>query len=206
EVILLVACADIILKIFCTLSKTAQELEKFGHRWRLWKLFLFQGASWSVTEIIKLCTDGVIKVVLGSIAAGGFLRNENGEWIIDFNRFLGECSVFDAELWGILDGLSLIHDSSFAEVMMQTNNLEVVKAIQETSSSILNSALISCIHHLLENVGPWGIQHILRKFNNVVDCIAKLAFDTRHGLKVFKEIPRDVLATSPVVLSSGNLP
>ncbi|MBA0660059.1 hypothetical protein Goklo_012113, partial [Gossypium klotzschianum] len=101
----------------------------------------------------ELCTDGVIKVDLGSIAAEGFLRNENGEWIIDFNRFLGECSIFDAELWGILDGLSLIHDSSFAGVMMQTDNLEVVKAIQETSSSILNSALISRIHHLLENVG-----------------------------------------------------
>ncbi|MFQ6640379.1 hypothetical protein Gotur_014585, partial [Gossypium turneri] len=126
-----------------------------------------------------LCTDGIIKVDFGSIAVGGFLRNENGEWIINFNRFLGECSIFDAELWRILDGLSLIHDSSFAGVMMQTDNLE--------------------------NVGPWGIQHILREFNNVVDCIAKLAFDTRHGLKVFKEIPREVLATSPVVLSSGNL-
>ncbi|MBA0854388.1 hypothetical protein Goshw_029875, partial [Gossypium schwendimanii] len=30
----------------------------------------------------------------------------DGLWIAGYNRYLGFCSVFDAELWGILDGLT----------------------------------------------------------------------------------------------------
>ncbi|MBA0862514.1 hypothetical protein Goshw_009528, partial [Gossypium schwendimanii] len=35
--------------------------------------------------------------------ATGTVRNRNGKWIFGFNRFLGSYSVFEAELWGILD-------------------------------------------------------------------------------------------------------
>ncbi|MFQ6660982.1 hypothetical protein Gotur_029293 [Gossypium turneri] len=211
--------------------------------WRIWKnqnLFLFQRATWSAHEIIKvsytwakqfasfhrknltkqqeprlitlmpdrwiqLCTDGEIKVDSGYAAAGGILRHGNGVWIMGFNRYLGACLIFDIELWGILDGLTLIQDSSFADVIIQMDSLKVVKAIQDTSSMALNSALIRQIHHLLANVGPWAIQHIPKEFNKSADCIAKLALDTRQSLKVFKEILRDVLVISPVVAVSGNL-
>ncbi|MBA0696307.1 hypothetical protein Goari_002867 [Gossypium aridum] len=34
---------------------------------------------------------------------GEVLRDHNGKWIIGFNRRLGKCSIFEVELWGILD-------------------------------------------------------------------------------------------------------
>ncbi|MBA0767614.1 hypothetical protein Gotri_016479, partial [Gossypium trilobum] len=77
--------------------------------------------------------------------------------------------------------------------------LKVVKAIQETFSTISNSVLIKRNHHLLKNVGPWTIQHIRREFDNIANYITKLT------LKVFKEIPREVLEVSPIDLVSGNL-
>ncbi|MBA0833770.1 hypothetical protein Goarm_006192 [Gossypium armourianum] len=41
------------------------------------------------------------------LAVGGTVINRNGDWIFGFTRFLGSCLVFEAELWGILDGLSI---------------------------------------------------------------------------------------------------
>ncbi|MBA0727550.1 hypothetical protein Golax_000528 [Gossypium laxum] len=40
----------------------------------------------------------------------GILRDNHGEWIIGFCRQLGKCLMLDAELWGILDGLSLVQE------------------------------------------------------------------------------------------------
>ncbi|MBA0559067.1 hypothetical protein Golob_016047 [Gossypium lobatum] len=37
-------------------------------------------------------------------------RHGNRMWIMGYKRFLGECSNFDAELWGIIDKLDLIQN------------------------------------------------------------------------------------------------
>ncbi|KAH1089304.1 hypothetical protein J1N35_016561 [Gossypium stocksii] len=66
-----------------------------------------------------------------------------------YKRFMGECSVFDAELWGIIDKLDLIQDRQYVEVMIQVDSLETVKAIQNPSSTASNSTLIRRIHQLL---------------------------------------------------------
>ncbi|MBA0790173.1 hypothetical protein Gohar_014838, partial [Gossypium harknessii] len=39
---------------------------------------------------------------------GGIVRGQAGNWVFSFNRFSGSCSVFEAELWGILDGLDIL--------------------------------------------------------------------------------------------------
>ncbi|MBA0586918.1 hypothetical protein Gorai_000059, partial [Gossypium raimondii] len=84
-------------------------------------------------------------------AAGRVIRNRNGECIMRYNRHLGKCSVLDAELWGILDGLTLIHDRQYAGVMIQTDNLEAVKIIQDSSLTSSNFVLIRRVHLLLVN-------------------------------------------------------
>ncbi|MFQ6620002.1 hypothetical protein Gotur_000429 [Gossypium turneri] len=48
-------------------------------------------------------SDGAIKINIGCSVAGEVLRDHNGKWIIGFNRRLGKCSIFEVELWGILD-------------------------------------------------------------------------------------------------------
>ncbi|MBA0811052.1 hypothetical protein Gohar_002987 [Gossypium harknessii] len=55
-----------------------------------------------------LKTDGAIKINRGCIATGGVLRDHNGSWILGFNCRLGKCLVFEAELWGILNGVMLV--------------------------------------------------------------------------------------------------
>ncbi|MBA0819741.1 hypothetical protein Gohar_022303 [Gossypium harknessii] len=57
---------------------------------------------------IQLSSDGTVKINTSCVVVGGALKDQNREWIFGFNRRLGKCSVFEAELWGILDGVTLV--------------------------------------------------------------------------------------------------
>ncbi|KAA3489715.1 Non-LTR retroelement reverse transcriptase [Gossypium australe] len=49
-------------------------------------------------EWTYLNTDGAVRVDSGAAAAGGVLRDKNVEWILGYNKYLGNCSTLDAEL------------------------------------------------------------------------------------------------------------
>lgn len=121
---------------------------------------------------IKLCTDGAVQAVSRSSAVEGVLRYGNGDWIMGYNKFLGECSVFDAELWGILDELSLIQDRCFEGVMIQANSLDVIKVIWESFLTNSNTTIIRRIQQFLVKVGHWDMQHIPRELNKITDHLA----------------------------------
>ncbi|MBA0659730.1 hypothetical protein Goklo_011837, partial [Gossypium klotzschianum] len=111
---------------------------------------------------INLCTDVAVQIVSGGAATGG----------------------------DILDGLALIQNRCYDGVLIQIDSLEVVKAIQDSFLSSLNSALIRGIHHLLLKARSWGIQHFPKDCNKTADCLAKIAIDTNQKLMIFYEILR----------------
>ncbi|MBA0609009.1 hypothetical protein Godav_021148 [Gossypium davidsonii] len=57
-----------------------------------------------------LNTDGSVRLENDSASAGQIVLDHVGNWIFGFNRFLESYSVFDAKLWGILDGLDILID------------------------------------------------------------------------------------------------
>ncbi|KAH1047349.1 hypothetical protein J1N35_038133 [Gossypium stocksii] len=57
---------------------------------------------------IKLNMDGAVWVDSGFTTAGGVMHDMKENWILEFNRFLGVCSVLEAKLWGIFKSLSLL--------------------------------------------------------------------------------------------------
>ncbi|MBA0678334.1 hypothetical protein Goari_019688 [Gossypium aridum] len=59
---------------------------------------------------VYLNTDGSLRLENDSASAGQIVRDHVGNWIFGFNRFLETYSVFDAKLWGILDGLDILID------------------------------------------------------------------------------------------------
>ncbi|MBA0552217.1 hypothetical protein Golob_023047, partial [Gossypium lobatum] len=75
-------------------------------------------------------------------------------------------------------------------VRIQSNSVEVVKAIQDFSLTSSNSAVIRCIYHLLVNTKSWVIQHFPRDCNKIANCLAEMALDTNQGLKTCDEIPK----------------
>ncbi|MBA0647793.1 hypothetical protein Goklo_015611, partial [Gossypium klotzschianum] len=74
------------------------------------------------------------------------------------------CSVFDVELWGILDGLTLLQDRDLNKILIQTDNLE-----------------------------HWVVRHVPREVNLVVDRIAKMVFVDLEGVNVLATTPTDLL-------------
>ncbi|MBA0763079.1 hypothetical protein Gotri_012596 [Gossypium trilobum] len=62
----------------------------------------------SLIDWVCLRTDGSIKIDEGFAATGGFVRDHNGRWIVGFSKYLGNCTVMEAELWGILEGLNIM--------------------------------------------------------------------------------------------------
>ncbi|MBA0878438.1 hypothetical protein Goshw_000096, partial [Gossypium schwendimanii] len=76
--------------------------------WHIWKnkiFYIFQGSSWSVEEIIKGSLSWAKQY---GLSPKGVLKDDWGKWILGFNRRLGRGTIFEAELWGMLDGLSLL--------------------------------------------------------------------------------------------------
>ncbi|KAK5832537.1 hypothetical protein PVK06_016339 [Gossypium arboreum] len=65
--------------------------------------------------------------------------------------------------------------------------------------------ILQRIHHLLENLGSWTIEHSPRDFSKVVDYLAKIAIDTSFRLKLFADILKEVLPLSSTGQTSGNI-
>ncbi|MBA0729038.1 hypothetical protein Golax_022983 [Gossypium laxum] len=185
--------------------------------WRIWKsrnMFVFQGISWSVEEIIKIyfswakqysSVSSISKfeaqrtlpnwpisnswVYWIFAAAKGCMRDHKGERIIGFARYLGNCSVLDAELWGILDGLNLMADRCFQNVLIQTDSIKAIKAIMEDVTSISNSTIIRRIHQMLKKLEQWKIQHVPNGSNLIADSLAKIVCIRSLGLRLFVDRP-----------------
>ncbi|MBA0573916.1 hypothetical protein Golob_001164, partial [Gossypium lobatum] len=72
---------------------------------------------------VHINIDGVVQLDLGLVVAGGVVCDENRDWVFGYNRYLGKCSIFYVELWGILDGLKLIQRRGHDRVIIQSHGL-----------------------------------------------------------------------------------
>ncbi|MBA0763333.1 hypothetical protein Gotri_012789 [Gossypium trilobum] len=86
---------------------------------------------------VSLSTNSSVRFDEGFAIDGGCVRDHNGEWIIGFAKYLGNFTVLEAELWGILDGLKLILDRRFEKIPIQTDSIEAINVILEDSSGTL---------------------------------------------------------------------
>ncbi|MBA0870153.1 hypothetical protein Goshw_008466, partial [Gossypium schwendimanii] len=74
--------------------------------------------------------------------AGSMLWDQLGNWILGFNRYLGKCSPFEAELWGILDELFLLLNKGYKRATIETDNLDVVQALIDIGLEDLGITLL----------------------------------------------------------------
>ncbi|MBA0550442.1 hypothetical protein Golob_021390, partial [Gossypium lobatum] len=139
--------------------------------------------------------DGAVKLNTDIIFVG-VLQKLNGECIIGYDHYyyLGVCLVFETELRGILDDLVVLQRQGLNRVLIQIDNLQVVKLIQESQSASANSSLVRRVLQLLKLVGYWRIrQYVPREENRVVDSSAKMASDKKKDVRIFEEVPEKLL-------------
>lgn len=67
---------------------------------------------------VYLNIDGSDRSEVDFVSTGGIVRDKVGNWIFGFNRFLGSCSMFKVELWGILDGLDILINRDYDNVLV----------------------------------------------------------------------------------------
>lgn len=80
---------------------------------------------------VQLFVDGAMKRYTGKAATGGVIRDEDNNWVLGFNHFLGTCTPFEVELWGFHDGMLLMLEKGYKRGKILMDNLDVVKALSE---------------------------------------------------------------------------
>ncbi|KAE8721305.1 Phospholipase D gamma 3 [Hibiscus syriacus] len=71
---------------------------------------------------VKVNTDCGHCLPSGLVTCRRVLRDCEGAWVSGFAKLIGRCSALDAELWGILEGLSLPWDLGFRSVVVESDS------------------------------------------------------------------------------------
>ncbi|MBA0765640.1 hypothetical protein Gotri_014800, partial [Gossypium trilobum] len=176
---------DMVQRIYCILLEIAQQLRK--SRNRSYQEQLTRG--WTF-----LNTDSAVQMESGDATVRRIMCGEKGDWVFGYNQFIGKCSIFYAKLWGILDGLKLIQRRDHDKVIIESDYLEVIKAIHRSVSKTSKSIMIRRIHQILSQEGQWILHHILKEHNQSADHLAKLAFaKKKEDLQLIDIPPKEVL-------------
>lgn len=91
--------------------------------------------------------------------AGRLVRDKNGKWLWGYTRSLGRCSVLEAELWQILDGLDLLWKHGYRNIVVESNNAAAVKLLMNEGNARQSISVARRIRSILKP--PVAMEHIL---------------------------------------------
>ncbi|KAE8722775.1 hypothetical protein F3Y22_tig00013680pilonHSYRG00102 [Hibiscus syriacus] len=124
---------------------------------------------------------------------GGLLRNHLGEWIIGFSKAIEICSIPDAELQGIYEGLRIARDKNWKKVIVEMDCMDVLEVLKQkpgirgiSSLSPHVAALVYC---------SWNVvfRHTSRECNRVADDMSKLTLSLPFGFRSYLTPPTAVV-------------
>ena len=114
--------------------------------------------------VVKLNIDVVCKGPFYLAAAGGVLKDSNGKWLSGFMFKIGNCTPVEAELWAILEGLKFVWDTSHRRLILESDSLTAILAIQGGHELVGNCHLL--VHRIREMLSRgWSVklQHVFRE-------------------------------------------
>ncbi|KAK5795421.1 hypothetical protein PVK06_036687 [Gossypium arboreum] len=111
---------------------------------------------------VHLFIDGAMARASENASAGGVVRDRDVNWILGFTHYLGRCSPLEAELWGILDGILILLNKGYKRVRIQTDNLEVVRALKMEETVDLGITLLRRIKRVLHSEDQWETKYVIR--------------------------------------------
>ncbi|KAK5843088.1 hypothetical protein PVK06_005519 [Gossypium arboreum] len=101
--------------------------------------------------------------------------------------------TFGVELWGILDGIFILLNRGHKKVKIQTNNLEVVRALTMEENVNFDITLLRRVKRVLFSEDQWVIKYVPRECNLIADQLAKISLSWQTSLQIF-EFPPIVVA------------
>ncbi|KAK9005628.1 hypothetical protein V6N11_043053 [Hibiscus sabdariffa] len=101
----------------------------------------------------------------------------------------GICSITEAEIWGVVEGLHHAWRLDLRRVWIELDNANVVKLFERRS---VRHGYLSLLHHV-DRMLEWDwdvcFSYVLHEANSVVDCLAKYGFIVDRGGQVFSHPP-----------------
>ena len=142
---------------------------------------------------MKLNTDGASHGNPGPAAAGGALRNGEGEWCGGFAVNIGSCTAPLAELWGVYYGLVVAWEKGVRRLEVEVDSMMVMEfltiGIGDTHPL---SFLVRLCHGFLTRDWLVRFVHVYREANRLADGLANLAFTLPFGFHSFVVAPIEV--------------
>lgn len=108
-------------------------------------------------------------------STGGLICYRYGIWIAEFSKNIGCCSIINAEMWGVLDGLHLAWNLGIEKLVLEMDSIEAIQLIQTNSTEQHHSVVLRAIKGLLQLDWIIQIKHEFRDGNKVVDGLAQMA-------------------------------
>lgn len=131
---------------------------------------------------VKVNTDATFDKDTGLMACGGLVRDSDGRWLGGFSKNLSKGSIFEAEIWGILEGIKLVWDLGFRKVVVEADSLGAINLCDNIVDSLSARRL------LLMEIQRWKMKewrivfrHQFREGNRATDCLAGLSRVIQEG-------------------------
>ncbi|KAL5772198.1 hypothetical protein ACOSQ2_012122 [Xanthoceras sorbifolium] len=142
---------------------------------------------------IKLNIDGSVRNCDRSIAADGAFRRYDMSWVGGFIVKIGVGSIFEAELWGLLEGLRYAWTAGIKDLIVESDSLEVVNLVNGVLSP--NHPYFNIAQEcILLLAADWkcSINHVYREANRLADGLAVLGHDLVLGTHFLDSMPTQI--------------
>ncbi|KAK8653119.1 hypothetical protein V6N13_127134 [Hibiscus sabdariffa] len=116
-------------------------------------------SSWLPPPLLwfKLNSDGARHKVSGFASCGGLIRDNMGQCIHGFVKFIRICSVVEAELWGLFVDLTCAKNMSLNQVTVECDNMKDLRLVQQQSTSHGRMLILTHIKELFSAKLGYGI-------------------------------------------------
>lgn len=145
---------------------------------------------------MKINVDAAVTVGQNWFALGMVVRNHLGQYITGrMMKFSGEVLVVEAEMIGILEALSWANDSIPGRVIVESDSLISVQAVQQDKENLLEVGDITqqC-RDLLQSNDRFSLRFVRNQANRVAHCMAKIPCEL-NSFSVFPSPPSHLLET-----------
>ncbi|CAN1808083.1 Putative ribonuclease H protein At1g65750 [Linum perenne] len=133
-----------------------------------------------------LNTDGSFYPATKAAAAGGILRDDQGHFVSTFASNLGSCSVVRAEIFGVVEGMSLAWEKGIRRLRIQSDSAMAVSLLSKDSHNNHQfAALVERFKDLIARDWEVTIEHIYREANMAADFLANAGHGLELGTTVF---------------------
>lgn len=140
---------------------------------------------------MKLNMDGSAESS-GITGGGGLVRDDNGTWVFDFARNIGNASSFTAELWALHDGLRLCLSRNILVVEADAKSI-VELLTNHHHPNLSKSTLLDDCKQLITLFHQVRVCHCFREANRYADLLARTGTLLDQDFITFESPPEGIV-------------